>query len=96
MGRYYHILSLQSLCADIQELIITRKKTQQDMAATRRLRRIVMRTVTAMITFALNADVRSPDKAPDNFRDTEAYDKSERIVEALESAISAVGEVYDT
>jgi hypothetical protein len=68
----------------------------RDMTATRRLRRKEMCSTIKTVEAILNAESRSLSKIPENFQDSDTYVESERIVEALETALDSLEDVYNS
>ena len=74
----------------------TADKTQHNSIATRRSRRREMDVVIIKITAIFDAETDSLDRIPENFRGTDAYAETERIVDALENALDALESVYNS
>lgn len=62
--------------------------------STRRLRRKELRAVIDTVSKIHKAELGSLDNIPENFRDADTYADTENIVEALETAIESLNEVY--
>jgi len=71
------------------------KKPKSDKTVTRKQRRKEMCTIISMVTAILTAEKESLNKTPDNFRNTETYEESERIVDALGDALESLEDVYN-
>jgi hypothetical protein len=54
-----------------------------------------MNAIITTITAIYSKESKSLDKIPENFKDSDAYIESERIVGALETALEFIKEVYD-
>ena len=61
---------------------------------TRKLRRNEMLKIIDRLTSIYNAEAGTLDKIPTNFRETDAYINTEEIVEALETALESLKNVY--
>jgi hypothetical protein len=61
---------------------------------TRKLRRKEMLFIIDTVTSIYNAEAGTLDKIPENFRETDAYVNTEEIVEALETALESLKNVY--
>lgn len=69
-------------------------KLEPDKLASRRLREKAMYAVITTITAIYNKEAESLAKIPVNFRDSDAYTETERIAEALETALEFAKDVY--
>jgi hypothetical protein len=69
-------------------------KPKQDKTATRKLRKKEMRSIITSMAAIHDKEAELLEKTPENFRDSDAYAETERIVEALETALELIIEVY--
>lgn len=60
----------------------------------RRKRKAAVRAVIALLDDIRNAESRSLDNTPENFRFTDSYEEGELAVDALDEAIAVLAEVY--
>ena len=70
-------------------------KHKSDNNSTRKLRRKEMRAVISMVTAIFNAEKKLLANTPDNFKNTETYEESERIVDALDDVLESLESVYN-
>ena len=71
------------------------QEKRPEKSTTRRLRRKKMHAVIDTVAEILELEFGTLDRIPENFRDADTYAETERIVDALETVLESLNEVYN-